>query len=100
MAATRSSPSPTIWQDDAARRDFTMNALYADPASGAVIDYFGGLADLDAGRVRFIGDAYRRIAEDHLRILRFFRFHARFGAADQLRSMRRGSTPVPRAPTT
>jgi len=72
-----------VWQDDAARRDFTMNALYADPASGAVIDYFGGLADLDAGRVRFIGDAYRRIAEDHLRILRFFRFHARFGAADQ-----------------
>lgn len=72
-----------VWQDDAARRDFTMNALYADPASGDVIDYFGGLADLDAGRVRFIGDAYRRIAEDHLRILRFFRFHARFGAADQ-----------------
>ena len=72
-----------VWQDDAARRDFTMNALYADPASGDVIDYFDGLADLDAGRVRFIGDAYRRIAEDHLRILRFFRFHARFGAADQ-----------------
>lgn len=72
-----------VWQDDAARRDFTMNALYADPASGDVIDYFGGLADLDAGCVRFIGDAYRRIAEDHLRILRFFRFHARFGAADQ-----------------
>lgn len=72
-----------VWQDDAARRDFTMNALYADPARGDVVDYFGGLADLDAGRVRFIGDAYRRIAEDHLRILRFFRFHARFGAADQ-----------------
>ncbi|MGP7796048.1 CCA tRNA nucleotidyltransferase [Sphingomonas sp. CLY1604] len=69
------------WAEDAARRDFTMNALYADPASGALFDYFGGLADLEAGRVRFIGDPYRRIAEDHLRILRFFRFHARFGDA-------------------
>ena len=68
-----------VWQDDAARRDFTINALYADPASGAVFDYFGGLTDLAAGRVRFIGDPYQRIAEDHLRILRFFRFHARFG---------------------
>ena len=67
------------WREDAARRDFTMNALYADPASGAVFDWFGGLADLAAGRVRFIGDPYSRIAEDHLRILRFFRFHARFG---------------------
>jgi poly(A) polymerase len=67
------------WQADAARRDFTMNALYADPASGAVFDYFEGLADLKAGRVRFIGDPLQRIAEDHLRILRFFRFHARFG---------------------
>ena len=67
------------WQEDAARRDFTINALYADPANGAVFDWFGGLADLAAGRVRFIGDPYRRIAEDHLRILRFFRFHARFG---------------------
>lgn len=67
------------WQADAARRDFTMNALYADPASGEVFDYFAGLADLEAGRVRFIGDPLQRIAEDHLRILRFFRFHARFG---------------------
>jgi poly(A) polymerase len=67
------------WAEDAARRDFTMNALYADPATGVVFDYFDGLTDLDARRVRFIGDAYRRIAEDHLRILRFFRFHARFG---------------------
>ncbi|EZP53071.1 CCA tRNA nucleotidyltransferase [Sphingomonas sp. RIT328] len=74
-----------VWQDDAARRDFTINALYADPATGAVVDYFDGLADLAAGRVRFIGDPYRRIAEDHLRILRFFRFHARFGDADQTR---------------
>ncbi|WP_374945196.1 CCA tRNA nucleotidyltransferase [Sphingomonas sp.] len=67
------------WRVDASRRDFTMNALYADPASGALFDYFGGLDDLAAGRVRFIGDARSRIAEDHLRILRFFRFHARFG---------------------
>ncbi|TPG18568.1 CCA tRNA nucleotidyltransferase [Sphingomonas koreensis] len=67
------------WQADAARRDFTMNALYADPSTGAVVDYFDGLADLRAGRVRFIGDPLERIAEDHLRILRFFRFHARFG---------------------
>lgn len=67
------------WREDAARRDFTMNALYADPTTGEVFDYFGGLADLAAGRVRFIGDPLQRIAEDHLRILRFFRFHARFG---------------------
>ncbi|QNE31378.1 CCA tRNA nucleotidyltransferase [Sphingomonas sp. NBWT7] len=67
------------WQADAARRDFTINALYADPLTGAVFDYFGGLDDLAERRVRFIGDPYRRIAEDHLRILRFFRFHARFG---------------------
>ncbi|MEG3164246.1 CCA tRNA nucleotidyltransferase [Sphingomonas sp. PB2P19] len=67
------------WREDAARRDFTMNALYADPATGEVFDYFDGLADLAARRVRFIGDPLQRIAEDHLRILRFFRFHARFG---------------------
>jgi poly(A) polymerase len=67
------------WQEDASRRDFTMNALYADPVSGEVFDWFGGLADLEARRVRFIGDPLTRIAEDHLRILRFFRFHARFG---------------------
>jgi len=68
------------WTADAARRDFTINALSADPLSGEVFDYFGGLDDLDARRVRFIGDPLQRIAEDHLRILRFFRFHARFGA--------------------
>lgn len=68
------------WREDAARRDFTINALYADPASGAVYDYFGGLDDLAARRVRFIGDAHARIAEDHLRILRYFRFLARFGS--------------------
>ncbi|WHU04118.1 MULTISPECIES: CCA tRNA nucleotidyltransferase [unclassified Sphingomonas] len=67
------------WREDAARRDFTMNALYADPATGAIFDYFGGLADLEARHVRFIGDPLQRIAEDHLRILRFFRFLARFG---------------------
>ena len=67
------------WREDAARRDFTMNALYADPGTGEVVDYFGGLDDLAARRVRFIGDPLQRIAEDHLRILRFFRFHARFG---------------------
>lgn len=67
------------WREDAARRDFTINALYADPVSGAVFDYFGGIDDLAVRRVRFIGDPLQRIAEDHLRILRFFRFLARFG---------------------
>jgi poly(A) polymerase len=68
------------WREDAARRDFTINALMADPANGEIHDYFGGIEDLDSRRVRFIGDPLVRIAEDHLRILRFFRFHARFGA--------------------
>lgn len=68
------------WQDDAARRDFTINALYADPRTLAVYDWFGGLADLEARRVRFIGDARQRIREDYLRILRYFRFQARFGS--------------------
>ncbi|MDP5278065.1 CCA tRNA nucleotidyltransferase [Sphingomonas sp. DG1-23] len=67
------------WREDAARRDFTINALYAEPRTGAIFDYFGGLADLEARHVRFIGDPIQRIAEDHLRILRFFRFLARFG---------------------
>lgn len=61
--------------DDAARRDFTINALYAD-AAGAVTDPVGGLADITARRVRFVGDPSMRIREDYLRILRFFRFHA------------------------
>ena len=71
------------WAEDAARRDLTMNALSAD-RDGNVHDYVDGLADLEAGRVRFIGDPADRIAEDHLRILRFFRFHAWYarGAAD------------------
>ncbi|MCA3254523.1 MAG: CCA tRNA nucleotidyltransferase [Alphaproteobacteria bacterium] len=67
------------WRADAARRDFTINALYADPATREIADFFGGLDDLPLRRVRFIGDPRQRIAEDHLRILRFFRFHARFG---------------------
>ncbi len=70
------------WAADAARRDFTVNALYADPASGEIIDHVGGEADIQARRVRFIGDPLQRIAEDHLRILRFFRFHARFGQGE------------------
>ncbi len=65
--------------DDARRRDFTMNALYAD-RTGTVLDPLGqGLSDLAEGRVRFIEDAESRIREDYLRILRFFRFHAWFG---------------------
>ena len=66
------------WKRDAERRDFTMNALSA-ARDGAVYDYVGGLADVAARRVRFIGDAAARIAEDYLRILRFFRFHAAYG---------------------
>lgn len=70
----------TSWQSDAARRDFTINALYADP-DGTVHDYYSGLGDLAARRVRFIGDAATRITEDYLRVLRFFRFTARFADA-------------------
>lgn len=65
--------------EDAARRDFTMNALYATP-EGEVLDPVGGLPDLAARRVRFVGEAEARIREDYLRILRFFRFHAWYGA--------------------
>ncbi|WP_310496859.1 CCA tRNA nucleotidyltransferase [Sandarakinorhabdus sp.] len=72
------------WREDASRRDFTINALYATLPGGAISDYFGGRDDLAAGRVRFIGDPLARIAEDHLRILRFFRFSARFaGVIDE-----------------
>lgn len=66
------------WRADARRRDLTVNALYAD-ADGWVHDPVGGLADLRWGRVRFVGDPVRRIAEDRLRVLRFFRFHAWLG---------------------
>ncbi len=66
------------WQEDAARRDFTVNALYMD-ADGAITDFFGGQEDLQAQRVRFIGEATARITEDALRILRYFRFLASHG---------------------
>ena len=66
------------WRADAARRDLTFNALSLSP-DGRLYDPFGGRADLAAGRVRFVGDPARRIAEDRLRLLRFFRFHAHYG---------------------
>jgi len=69
------------WQQDAARRDLTMNALFCD-AAGNIHDYFGGLADLKAGHVRFVGDPAQRMDEDYLRILRFFRFHADYATGD------------------
>lgn len=65
------------WQEDAARRDFTMNALSMD-ASGQVYDYFDGITDARAGHVRFVGDPRLRIQEDYLRVLRYFRFHAHY----------------------
>lgn len=73
------------WKEDAARRDFTINALFANPETLEVYDYFEGLADLEKRHIRFIGSADQRIAEDHLRIMRYFRFLARFGqhAVDQ-----------------
>ncbi|MGL4398092.1 MAG: CCA tRNA nucleotidyltransferase [Hyphomicrobium sp.] len=67
------------WAADACRRDFTINALYAK-ADGSIVDDVGGLADLAARRVRFIGNATDRIREDYLRILRFFRFTAQYAA--------------------
>lgn len=69
------------WVKDAERRDFTMNGLSVD-ANGMVYDYVGGIADARARRVRFIGNPDQRIAEDYLRILRFFRIHAAFGAGE------------------
>jgi poly(A) polymerase len=69
------------WREDAARRDFTFNALSCTP-QGVLYDYFGGLDDLAAGRVRFVGDARQRIAEDRLRLLRFFRFLAWYGRTE------------------
>ena len=67
------------WREDAARRDFTVNAMSATPG-GRLFDYFGGREDLAAGIVRFVGDPERRIREDVLRVLRFFRFTARFAS--------------------
>ncbi|MCX2697946.1 CCA tRNA nucleotidyltransferase [Ochrobactrum chromiisoli] len=82
----------TDWKADAERRDFTINALYAT-ADGDVIDYVGGLADIETKTLRFIGDAEQRIREDYLRILRFFRFFAWYGSgrpeADGLRASAR-----------
>jgi len=70
------------WAEDAQRRDFRLNALYAD-GSGALYDPTGhGVADARAGRIVFVGDASRRIEEDYLRILRFFRFHAWYGRGE------------------
>ena len=69
----------TDWKTDAERRDFTINALYAT-ADGDVIDYVGGLTDIETKTLRFIGDAEERIREDYLRILRFFRFFAWYGS--------------------
>ncbi len=66
------------WTADAARRDLTINALFLAP-DGTLFDPFGGLADLEAGRIRFVGDARTRIKEDVLRLLRFFRFYAHYG---------------------
>lgn len=71
----------TDFAEDAARRDFTFNAMSAS-LDGQVHDYFGGLKDLNEGRVRFVGNARERIEEDYLRILRFFRFRARFGGEE------------------
>ena len=82
----------TDWKEDAERRDLTINALYAN-AEGEVIDLVGGLADIETRTVRFIGDAASRIAEDYLRVLRFFRFFAYYGGgrpdADGLRASAR-----------
>jgi poly(A) polymerase len=69
------------WSEDAFRRDFTINALYAAP-DGEIFDYATGVEDLIAGKVRFMGDAATRIAEDYLRILRLFRFHAWYGKGE------------------
>src|ERR1043166_2273026 len=69
------------WREDSARRDFTINVLYA-AADGEIFDYHGGVEDLKAGRVRFVGDPVQRVAEDYLRILRLFRFHAWYGKGE------------------
>ncbi len=69
------------WREDASRRDFTINAMSAT-RDGEVFDYFGGREDLAVGRVRFVGQAAARIGEDYLRILRFFRFFARYGRGE------------------
>jgi poly(A) polymerase len=84
------------WREDAARRDFTINAM-SMARDGTLFDYFDGLTDLRTGRLRFVGDPAARVAEDYLRVLRFFRFFARYGAvepdAETLTALR---TAVPR----
>src|SRR5579862_7309671 len=72
----------TDWAEDAQRRDFRLNALYADPAGQLYDPTGGGLADIRAGRIVFVGDAATRIREDALRILRFFRFQAWYGRTE------------------
>jgi poly(A) polymerase len=84
------------WAEDAARRDFTINAIYLDP-DGTLYDPVGGLADLAAGRVHFVGEAAKRIAEDVLRVLRYYRFEARFGSGSgdaEARAACRAAVPV------
>ncbi|HYF07692.1 MAG TPA: CCA tRNA nucleotidyltransferase [Acetobacteraceae bacterium] len=71
----------TSWREDAARRDFTINAMSLDE-HGDLFDYFGGREDLARGLVRFVGDPATRLREDSLRILRFFRFHTRYGRGE------------------
>jgi len=81
----------TDWAEDARRRDFTINALYAD-FEGNVYDYVGGMADIETPVVRFIGNPAERLAEDYLRILRFFRFHAVYGQPEgQRKEKEKGS---------
>ncbi len=84
------------WKEDSARRDFTMNALYAN-GEGEVFDYHNGVKDLRAGKVRFVGDPATRIREDVLRLLRFYRFHAWYGRGEAdaaARAACRTSTPL------
>jgi len=71
----------TDWREDAARRDFTINAMSLAP-DGSLYDYFGGREDLKRGVVRFVGDPATRLREDYLRVLRFFRFHTRYGRGE------------------
>ena len=87
------------WAEDAARRDFTINAIYLEP-DGTVHDPVGGLADLAAHRIRFVGDAATRIAEDVLRVLRYYRFEARFGTGSGDTAARAAcGAAAPRLPT-
>jgi poly(A) polymerase len=84
------------WHEDSCRRAFTMNALYLDE-TGELFDYHNGVADLRAGKVRFIGDAAARIREDVLRLLRFYRFHAWYGRGsgdEAARAACRAATPL------